>query len=129
MALSPGEENGGSLAVLAAVIVPNLVRKIGEGRRSAAASDITNYSGALQMYYTDSGHYPTTEQGLAALLHNPGNEPKWKGPYLLNESQIRPDPWGHPYKYTEPGPNGEDFFIASDGDGEAITSDTVKQNK
>ncbi len=117
------------LAVLAAVVVPNVIKKIGEGRKSAAATDITNYSGALQMYYADTGHYPTAEQGLNALLQNPGGEDKWKGPYLHNESMIRPDPWGHGYKYVEPGPNGEDFFISSEGDGEAITTQTVKLNK
>src|SRR5947209_3764190 len=92
------------LAVLAAVVVPNVIKKIGEGRKSAAASDITNFSSALQMYYADTGHYPTSEQGLNALLNNPG-EARWKGPYLHNESAIRPDPWGNQYKYVEPGPN------------------------
>lgn len=116
------------LAVLAAVVVPNVIKKIGEGRKSAAASDITNFSSALQMYYADTGHYPTTEQGLNALLNNVGNEPRWKGPYLHNESAIRPDPWGNQYKYVEPGPNNEDFLISSDGDGQAITSDSIKQN-
>src|SRR5437764_11348752 len=69
------------LAVLAAVVVPNVIKKIGEGRIAAAKSDITNYSGALQMYYADTGHYPSSEQGLPALIQNVGNEPKWKGPY------------------------------------------------
>src|SRR5438552_15543069 len=72
------------LAVLAAVVVPNVIKKIGEGRKSAAGADITNFSSALQMYYADTGHYPSTEQGLNALLQNQGNEPKWKGPYLHN---------------------------------------------
>jgi general secretion pathway protein G len=117
------------LAVLAAVVVPNVIKKIGEGRIAAAKSDITNFSSALQMYYADTGHYPSTEQGLAALIQNVGNEPKWKGSYLHNESQIRPDPWGHPYKYVEPGPDGEDFLISSDGDGsQPITTQTIKLN-
>ena len=117
------------LAVLAAVVVPNVIKKIGEGRKSAASSDITNFSSALQMYYADTGHYPTSEQGLIALLQDPGGEGKWKGPYLHNESQIRPDPWGHQYKYVQPGPDNEDFLISSDGDGEIITSQTIKLNK
>ena len=79
------------------------------------------------MYAADTGHYPSTEEGLAALLQS--SDPKWKGPYLHNETQIRPDPWGHPYKYTLGGPNGEEYVIASEGDGEAITSATIKQNK
>lgn len=118
------------LAVLAAVVVPNVIKKIGEGRIAAAKSDITTFSGALQMYAADTGQYPTTEQGLSALISNVGNDPKWKGPYLHNETTVRPDPWGHPYKYVEGGPNGEDYFITSDGDGSGpITTATVKENK
>jgi len=117
------------LAVLAAVVVPNVIKKIGEGRKAAATSDITNFSSSLQMYYADTGHYPTTEQGLAGLIQNVGNEPKWKGPYLHNQAEVPLDPWSHQYKYVEPGPNGEDFLISSDGDGEAITSDTIKSNR
>ena len=117
------------LAVLAAVVVPNVIKKIGEGRKAAATSDITNFSSTLQLYYADTGHYPSTEQGLAALIQNVGNEPKWKGPYLHNQAQVPLDPWSHAYKYVEPGPNGEDFIISSDGDGEPITSDTIKANK
>src|ERR1041384_6147772 len=83
------------LAVLAAVVVPNVIKKIGEGRKAAATSDITTFSNALQQYAADTGHYPTNEQRLTALIQNVGNDPKWKGPYLLNEPQIRPDPWGH----------------------------------
>ena len=118
------------LAVLAAVVVPNVIKKIGEGRIAAAKSDITTFSGALQMYAADTGQYPTTEQGLPALIQNVGNDPKWKGPYLHNETTIRPDPWTHQYKYVAGGPNGEDYFITSDGDGSgSITTATVKENK
>ncbi len=118
------------LAVLAAVVVPNVIKKIGEGRIAAAKSDITTFSGALQMYAADTGQYPSTEQGLPALIQNVGNDPKWKGPYLHNEVTIRPDPWGNQYKYVQGGPNGEDYFITSDGDGTgAITTATVKENK
>jgi len=117
------------LAVLAAVVVPNVIKKIGEGRIAAAKSDITNFGSALQMYYADTGHYPTTEQGLQALLTNVGDEPRWKGPYLHNETAIRPDPWGNPYKYVQPGPNGTDFDISSAGDGNPITTESVKNNQ
>ena len=119
------------LAVLAAVVVPNVISKIKEGKIAAAKSDITTFSGALQMYAADTGDYPSTEQGLQALITNVGNDPKWKGPYLHNETSIRPDPWGNQYKYTLGGPNGEDYFITSDGDGAsgAITTATVKANQ
>lgn len=115
------------LAVLAAVVVPNVIKKIGEGRKSAAVSDITNFSSSLQMYYADTGHYPANDAGLNALVNNVDNDPKWKGPYLHNQSTIPVDPWQHPYKYTQPGPDGQDFLISSDGDGDgAITSVTIK---
>jgi general secretion pathway protein G len=118
------------LAVLAAVVVPNVIKKIGEGRISAAKTDITTFGGALNVYAADTGQYPTTEQGLQALIQNVGNDPKWKGPYLQNETRIRPDPWGHPYKYVSPGPNGEDYFIISEGDGSGqITTASVKENQ
>ena len=117
------------LAVLAAVVVPNVIKKIGEGRIAAAKSDITTFSGALQMYAADIGDYPTTEMGLQTLITNVENNPKWKGPYLHNEPSIRPDPWNHQYKYTQGGPNGEDYFIVSDGDGTPITTATVKANQ
>ncbi len=117
------------LAVLAAVVVPNVIKKIGEGRIAAAKSDITTFSGALQMYAADTGQYPTAEEGLPSLIQNVGNDPKWKGPYLHNETAVRPDPWGNQYKYESPGPNGEDYFITSLGDGTPITTATVKENK
>jgi general secretion pathway protein G len=116
------------LAVLAAVVVPNVIKKIRDGRIGAATADITNFSSTLQLYYADTGNYPSSEQGLTALIQNVGNEPKWKGPYLLNQAQVPLDPWSHSYKYVQPGPNGEDFLISSDGDGEPITSDTIKNN-
>ena len=96
---------------------------------AAVASDITTYCGALEAYHADMGHYPHTAQGLQALLQNVGNDPKWKGPYMHNETTIRPDPWGHPYKYVTPGPNGESFVISSDGDGRPITTEMIKQNE
>ena len=115
------------LAVLAAVVVPNVIKKIGEGRRSAAISDITNFSTAIQLFQADTGHVPPTEQGLPSILSNIGNEKSWKGPYLHNQTIIPNDPWDHPYKYTAPGPDGQEYLIASDGDGTGpITSANIK---
>src|SRR2546421_3628370 len=93
------------LAVLAAVVVPNVIKKIGEGRKAAATSDITNFSSSLQMYYADTGHYPAGDAGLNALITNVDNDPKWKGPSLHNQTPPLLDPWQHPYKYVQPGPD------------------------
>ena len=115
------------LAVLAAVVVPNVIKKIGEGRISAATSDITNFSTAIQLYQADASHVPPTDAGLNSLLSNTANEKNWKGPYLHNQAQIPNDPWGHPYKYVTPGPDGQEYLIISDGDGSGpITSATIK---
>ena len=115
------------LAILAAVVVPNVIHKVGEGRVSAATSDITNFSTALQLYQADTSHVPPTDAGLNSLLSNTANEKTWKGPYLHNQAAIPNDPWGHPYKYAAPGPDGQDFLISSDGDGTGpITSATIK---
>lgn len=98
-------------------------------RRLAAEEDISALDSALQMYYCDTGHFPKTEEGLTALVRNVAHEPNWKGPYLHNESNIRPDPWGHRYRYRKPGPPGSGFLIASEGDGEAITTETLKRSR
>ena len=60
---------------------------------------------ALDQYRIDTGHYPSTEQGLAALNTRPANEPRWDGPYL--KKAVPNDPWGKPYQYKMPGEHGE----------------------
>ena len=64
------------------------------------------------MYRLDAGHYPTSEQGLEALVTRPQNEPKWSGPYL--KKAVPQDPWGRPYVYKFPGEHG-DYDIYSFG--------------
>jgi general secretion pathway protein G len=121
------------LAVLAAVVVPNVIGKIRDGKIAAAKADIAAYGTALDAYATDhGGDYPATDTGLQVLITKDGNDPDWKGPYLQNEASLRADPWGHPYQYTQGGPNGEAYFIVSNGDGgpgTPITTATVKANK
>jgi len=68
---------------------------------------------ALDAYRLDTGHYPSSEQGLAALVARPQDEPQWTGPYL--QKDVPPDPWGRPYLYRIPGQNGGDFDLFSYG--------------
>lgn len=70
------------------------------------------FSRALDAYRIDVGRYPSTEQGLNALVARPANAPRWNGPYLQNV--IPPDPWGKPYTYRSPADNF-DFQITSYG--------------
>lgn len=96
------------LAALAAMIVPRLSGRAEQAKVNIALSDINaNISTALKLYQLDNGNFPTTEQGLEALLTKPGTEPvppSWNGPYL-EKNPI--DPWGNPYKYRSPGTNNK----------------------
>lgn len=107
------------IGILAAMIVPNFAGRGTQARTAAARADIeANITTALDMYELDNGRYPTTEQGLAALLREPSAPPAaagWNGPYL-KKKKIPLDPWGREYVYTSPGEhNTEDFDLASYG--------------
>jgi general secretion pathway protein G len=96
------------LAVLAALIVPKVMSRPDEARVVAARQDIASLLQALKLYRLDNLRYPTTEQGLAALVTRPSlapAPPNWKpGGYL---ERLPRDPWGHPYQYLSPGLHGE----------------------
>lgn len=85
------------LAILAAMIVPRYFTRVDEAKRSRALSDIQNVSKLLQVFRTDTGRYPTTEEGLEALRTQPADVTDWRGPYTVNP--IPNDPWGSPYNY------------------------------
>ncbi len=94
------------IGVLGALIVPNLLDRADDARRTAARTDITNIMQALKLYRLDNQRYPTTEQGLQALVARPtaGPQPNnWK-PYV---EKLPNDPWGNPYQYLNPGIKGE----------------------
>ncbi len=93
------------IGLLAALVAPRLFPKLGKGKQAAAKAQIELLGQALDQYRLDTSHYPTTEQGLNALLTNPGDD-KWDGPYL-KKSGIPLDPWGKPYIYESPGQHGD----------------------
>ncbi len=101
------------LAILAALVVPNLVNKTGDAKIAKAKSDIATLSSLLAQYRIENDKYPSTEQGLQALRVQPSDAPNWRGPY--SQKELPPDPWGNEYVYQAPGPNGEDFIIVSYG--------------
>ncbi len=96
------------LGILAAIVVPRLMDRPDEARRVAAKADIGAIVGALKLYRLDNGFYPTTDQGLAALVQRPGTAPipgNWKqGGYV---DRLPKDPWGSDYQYLQPGVRGE----------------------
>ncbi len=94
------------IGVLAALIVPNVLDRADDARATAARTDINNLMQALKLYRLDNQRYPSSEQGLQALVTRPGTEPappNWK-PYL---DKLPNDPWGRPYQYVNPGVKGE----------------------
>ena len=92
------------IGALVAMVVPRLAGRSEEARKGVAEADIkSNLALALRLYEVDNGRYPSTEQGLAALLQKPTSPPSpknWKGPYLEQEPL---DPWRKPYVYRYPG--------------------------
>ncbi len=106
------------LAILAAIVVPRVMDRPDEARRVAAKADIGAIVQALKLYRLDNGFYPSTDQGLAALVQRPATPPQpanWKqGGYL---DRLPKDPWGGDYQYLNPGLHGEIdvFSLGADG--------------
>ena len=104
------------IGVLAALIVPNVLERADEARTTAARTDVNNLMQALKLYKLDNQAYPTTEQGLQALVSKPTTGPtpsNWK-PYL---DKLPNDPWGRPYQYLNPGVKGEIDVMSFGADG------------
>jgi general secretion pathway protein G len=118
------------LGILAALIVPRVVGRTDDARIAATKQDIASLLQALKLYRLDNGAYPTTEQGLRALLAKPTLEPipqNWKQGGYLERNSIPKDPWGNEYRYLNPGLHGEIdvFSYGRDGapGGEAVDAD------
>ena len=103
------------MGILAALVVPNLLDRPDQARAVAARQDIASLMQALKLYRLDNGRYPSTEQGLRALVERPatGNASNWRS-YL---DRLPSDPWGAPYQYLNPGVKGEIdvFSLGADG--------------
>ncbi|NWF75846.1 MAG: type II secretion system major pseudopilin GspG [Nitrospirae bacterium] len=102
------------LGMLAALVFPRLIPKVGKGKQSAAKTQIELLGQALDQFKLDTGRYPTTSEGLNALVTNPGIQ-NWDGPYL--KKAVPNDPWGHPYHYESPGSHGDYDLISYGVDG------------
>jgi general secretion pathway protein G len=99
------------IGMLAALVFPRLLPKVGKGRQAAAKAQIELLGQALDQFRLDTGRYPTTSEGLNALMDNPGIE-NWEGPYL--KKAVPNDPWGKPFNYQSPGSHG-DYDLSSYG--------------
>lgn len=106
------------IGILATLIVPRIMGRPDEARATAAKLDVGTIVQSLKLYRLDVGRYPTTEQGIKALVEKPTAEPvpqNWKaGGYL---DSLPKDPWGNPYQYTNPGTRGEIDVFSFGADG------------
>lgn len=93
------------IGLLAGYVGPKYFEQIGKSETKTAKAQIDSLGKALDQYRIDTGHYPSTEQGLEALNIKPSNENKWAGPYL--KKSVPSDPWDKPYVYVAPGEHGD----------------------
>lgn len=92
----------GIIALLVALVAPQVIRYLGDARAGTARAQIKNIESALELYYLDTGTYPNAQVGLVALVRQPPDVLNWRGPYLKQESGLL-DPWAKPYVYANPG--------------------------
>ena len=111
------------IGVLSAMVVPRLTGRSEEARKAVADADIdVNIATALKLYELDNGVFPTTEEGLSALLSAPSSASNWKGPYVEKEPT---DPWGGAYHYRSPGAHRTDYDLFSIGKDGVESGDDV----
>jgi len=112
------------LGLLAGLVGPRVLKYLGSAKTDTARMQIAELSAGLDLFYLEVGRYPTTEEGLVALVDAPSGIDSWRGPYL-KKTTVPTDPWGQEYRYSFPGENGDyDLFsLGSDqamgGDGES----------
>lgn len=106
----------GILAMLAAISMPRVIGHLGRAKVQTTKLEIKNIGVALDLFKIDMGRYPSSEEGLAALINQPTNLKLWKGPYLDKGTKLT-DPWGNVYIYKTPGGHGEYDLYSFGADG------------
>lgn len=110
------------IGLIAALVAPKILKRGEEAKVQATKIQEKNIAQALKLYKLDTGMYPTTEQGLKALVEKPTTIPipkNWKGPYL---DEIPKDAWGNNFTYISPGPNGEAYILISAGPDQVLNT-------
>lgn len=117
------------IGVLAATVGGRFLGQTESAKAGVAKTEMGQIVQALDLFKLETGRYPAAQEGLEALIRNPGNVPNWNGPYFKKDN-IK-DPWGNDYKYTNPGSNNTPFEIKSLGadgreGGDGPNADIVK---
>jgi general secretion pathway protein G len=105
------------LGLLMSLVGPRVLNQLGGAKTKTAGIQIKDLEQSLEMYKLDVGRFPSTEEGLTALVSKPGNAAGWNGPYL--KSDVPLDPWNREYLYKYPGENGELDIYSYGQDGQA----------
>lgn len=93
------------LGLLVGLVGPRVIGALTKAKTDTARTQIEHLASTLEMYYIDIGRYPTSSQGLQALVQDPGDVNNWSGPYL-KKTEVPKDPWGFEYEYRSPGEHG-----------------------
>lgn len=106
------------IGILIGLVAPNILGRVDKARVTAAKADIATLEQALEMYRLDNHNYPSTDQGLEALVAKPGGEPaakSWNPEGYLKKKELPKDPWGNQYQYVVPGQEGRPYDLYSFG--------------
>ncbi len=110
------------LGLLVALATPQVLKYLAKSKVDTARIEIANLSTSLDLFMIDVGRYPTQQEGLQALVANPGGLASWHGPYVKGRTGTPADPWGHPSQYRVPGQSGDYDLFAVSPDNQVITS-------
>ena len=105
------------IALIMALAGPRVLNYLTESKTKAAKIQIESLASTLDLYFLDTGQYPTSSEGLSALMQRPGSTMTWNGPYLKGNA-VPNDPWGRPYVYRSPGQHGTYDIISYGADGQ-----------
>ncbi len=105
------------IALIMGLVGPRVLNYLTESKVKAARIQIESLGSALDLFFLDTGRFPTSSEGLAALVRRPGSFATWNGPYLKG-GIVPVDPWGNPYVYRSPGQNGPYDIISYGTDGQ-----------
>src|ERR1700749_3246553 len=104
------------IGLIMALVGPRVLNYLGESKTKAARIQLESFTSAIDLYYLDLGRYPSSNEGLAALVQST-NTPGWNGPYLRGGA-VPNDPWGHPYLYKAPGDHAPYTIMSLGSDGQ-----------
>jgi general secretion pathway protein G len=112
------------IGLIVGLVGPRVLNYLSDSKVKAARIQIDSFSAALDLYFLDNGRYPTTAEGMAALVQRPGTASAWNGPYLKG-GQMPKDPWGNNYMYRSPGQRGQYDLYSLGPDGREGVNNVV----